>query len=135
MSNDRYYIYALVNPFNQQIFYVGITTKQVGVRLTQHIGKNDGTEEKNRAIRHIIAEGIPPYAIKLERCYGEANALNRERWWICQGISCGWPLTNQEALRANGGSVAPTLDAPPASSGEPETWESMFVVANEDNTQ
>jgi hypothetical protein len=55
-----YYVYGLVDPRNEQIFYVG---KGKGSRFLSHereAVQGDGTSAKHERIRQILAEGVRP---------------------------------------------------------------------------
>ena len=65
------YIYALINPINNLVFYVGATA-DVKKRLSSH--KTDryiSKSKKSLVLREIIESGIDAEILILDVCYGE----------------------------------------------------------------
>lgn len=75
------FIYGLVNPLTQEIFYVGKTFNLVK-RLWNHI-KNCENKQKYKIIQHIIENNKKPEILCLEKCSVE-NWKSREIYWIAE---------------------------------------------------
>ena len=89
-------IYALIDPRNNAIRYIGATCIGIEKRLKYHLGeakRHDGTHLW-RWLRVLINLGLSPLATKLEAVSIESSWQERERYWIAHGRSRGWRLTN-----------------------------------------
>lgn len=89
-------VYALIDPTNNEMFYIGVTTRLLSRRLGSHV--NDGRFPKSGSRRcdrigRILALGAKPVAVEIEqvepRCWPEA-----EEFWIAYFRSIGVELTN-----------------------------------------
>lgn len=102
-------IYALVDPRNRRIRYIGKTGDPV-IRLRDHIRSvRDNWPSKNphkeRWIRQLLcAKMIPTLVVLAEVDETDADAAERE--FITFGYDVGWPLTN---ISAGGGGGSTTL--------------------------
>lgn len=80
-------IYGLINPINNQIFYVGKTIGSLNQRLAAHIKDKEGNVKKREIIKGLIDQNISPSIRELE-CISFSNeseeeaALLREDFWI-----------------------------------------------------
>lgn len=78
----KYKIYCLKNPINNNIRYVGITTKTLSNRLTNHIYD---AKKKDRHvcnwINSLLLINTKPIIEQIEEC-DEANWQEREKYWI-----------------------------------------------------
>lgn len=101
------YIYALINPEDSTVFYIGKANNPKR-RLAYHISipKSDGNRHKKNKIKKILRRGYRPELRILEECTRE-NWKDRERYWIARGIELDWPLTNL----VNGGEGVTAWDA------------------------
>lgn len=89
-------IYALINPINSKVFYIGATT-QLEKRLKAHISDarlNRGNPQKNFIINEIIINGFMPLIEELEICHGYLAPMYAERFWIHLYTVQKHPLTN-----------------------------------------
>lgn len=95
-----YRVYVLKNPINDEIFYVGVTSKPLKHRLNGHMGglKNKPTA-KNEYILRLVEAGHKPIIEEIEvisaTCYiHRAYALHRELYWIRHHKEQNLALTN-----------------------------------------
>jgi len=73
------YIYALINPLNNKIFYVG-KTKSLIKRYKQHLKQIDRNYSKNNIIQLIIENNLQPILMVLEQVSN--NWEDREKFYI-----------------------------------------------------
>lgn len=97
------YIYALIDPFTEEIRYIGKSVNPKA-RLQGHCTNPDGTYRSNW-IQTIMAQGVKPNMRILEELPGGANWQDAERRWIAHGHANNWPLTNA----TSGGDGVPDL--------------------------
>jgi hypothetical protein len=87
MADKRYYVYALVDPRDGKIFYIG---KGCGDRIKQHVREARQRRSsvinarKCERIRDILAAGLAVEERVLARFAIERDALMRERDLILQ---------------------------------------------------
>jgi hypothetical protein len=98
------HIYALINPLDQTAFYVGATTRTLGLRLSSH--RNDAVQLKMGSakcdvIRVIEAQGRRAEIVELEVAPFD-DWVAAEQFWIAYLKGLGASLTN----RAIGGAGA-----------------------------
>lgn len=88
-------IYALVDPRNNAIRYVG-RAYEPQIRLGEHLRNVDGANGvKYRWLRELKKHGMLPRLEVLEGVYGSLeDADARERVWIQRFINAGAELTN-----------------------------------------
>ncbi len=101
-----YYIYVLKNPVNNEIFYVGKTTKELKMRLSGHLSDSGGETEKGKYILSILESGGKPIIESVEVIYGicyldKIKANQREYYWIKYYKNTGAPLTNKVGTDEN----------------------------------
>jgi len=66
-------IYALINPFNNEPFYVGSTNqKRLTSRLSGHLHGQEGTKQKKDLIKLIKSEGLKVEIMPLLVCSEKA---------------------------------------------------------------
>lgn len=93
------YIYGLVDPFTQQIRYIGKTVSTPIARLYSHICEARRCDpdrqhyHKNRWILGLLSRGVSPEIVILETVVGDAWQ-EAEKTWIRKGGETGWDLTN-----------------------------------------
>lgn len=93
------YIYALLDPRDQSVRYVGQTSKALPARLKTHI-KDCRTVKNHRAcwVKHLVSLDLKPAMFLLEEVPGEFWQ-EAERFWIAHFAATGARLTNS----TNGG--------------------------------
>jgi hypothetical protein len=99
MSNSITFIYALLDPRDEAVRYVGKTKRALPVRLSAHL--NDCRKARHRRarwLRELVAEGLKPRMILLEEVAASAWE-EAERRWIAHFKDEGADLTNSN----NGG--------------------------------
>ena len=82
-------IYALLDPRSDpsKVMYVGCTSGSVDSRLSRHIAhsKNEGhSAPKDKWLRSLLAEGLEPQCLILERVASGEDWESRERFWIAR---------------------------------------------------
>lgn len=94
MANRTYTVYALIDPRDNSVRYVGITERPINKRLAGHLLGNDGNKTKIAWISELDRLGISPIIRPLEQIKGRKETLEREQYWIQHFLSLGAPLTN-----------------------------------------
>lgn len=90
-----YVVYAIIDPRDCSIFYIG-ETRNFPRRCEQHLEGND--QLSGLLIQHIKQSGqIPQFAI-LEQCTSEEAALMAEMFWIETMKARGAKLSNSQAF-------------------------------------
>lgn len=89
-----YTIYALVDPRNGEIKYVGLT-KDVYVRFAQHIRGKSDHPQKDAWIQELKQAQILVHMEVLEQVEDLDLALNRENHWIDFWLAEGCKLFNR----------------------------------------
>lgn len=90
-------IYVLINPFNNEPFYVGSTKCKLAARLSGHINGMEGTKQKKALIKLIKMEGLRVEIMPLLVC-SEMAAIKCETHIYNLLIQEGYILY-QEAAR------------------------------------
>lgn len=85
------YIYALVDPFTDEIRYIGKTIRPKE-RLANECNEKTCTH-RCHWIQGLLAKGKRPNQIILETVNGD-NWQERERYWISEAKRLDWPLVN-----------------------------------------
>jgi hypothetical protein len=99
------FIYALRDPRNNEIRYIGITNN-LKRRLGWHIRKSKELHRySSRWIKGLIDAGHAPIMETLEAVESQSEAYAAEKRWIQYGIEQGWRLTNH----TEGGEGTPGL--------------------------
>jgi GIY-YIG catalytic domain len=95
---DGYFIYALVDPRDNGVRYIGITTKSVDERLTQHLNDAWYNKEKKAWFTELKRLGLAPEMEILQVIEGGPDAQyiakEREEYWIQEYLRLGIPLLN-----------------------------------------
>ncbi len=93
-TNQHAYIYALIDPRDGQVRYVGRSVNPKR-RYLAHLGisRSDPNEHKKSWIRVLQNASMRPILKVLEEVAKE-DAPGRELWWIQHGRDAGWNLTN-----------------------------------------
>lgn len=96
-TNRYYQIYALVDPRDNAICYVG-KTDDVQYRYYQHVHNMGGGKQERLWIKELKKLGLSPLLQILETISVSDDAhiviLQRERYWIDELVCAGAPLTN-----------------------------------------
>lgn len=93
MNTIPHFVYELVDPRGDSIFYVGITV-DLYARFRQHM-RCDGTNvQKDARIQEIRASGHLPIMRTRERVTTSSEASEREIYWIRYHLSQGVKLVN-----------------------------------------
>jgi hypothetical protein len=91
-----YTIYALRDPRDLQIHYVGLTENHPVWRLVQHLqDKKDLNREKLVWFAELKIVNARPDVTVLQYAPDMETALLYEQYWIRVGLQSGWPLTNR----------------------------------------
>lgn len=90
-----YCIYAIIDPRDDQVFYVGYSSS-FKRRCEQH--KNGQDSLSGLTIRQIKQNGFVPLFIRLENCEGKSAALMAEIFWIELFKSRGAKLSNAQGF-------------------------------------
>lgn len=91
-SQGKVYIYALVDPFTDEIRYIGKSVRP-RERLTNQCNERSNTH-RCHWIQSVMAKGKRPIQIILEELPADADWQAAEKRWIAHGREQGWPLTN-----------------------------------------
>jgi len=100
----KIYIYALIDPFTDEIRYIGKSVRPKE-RLTNQCNEHANTH-RCHWIQSVLAKGKRPIQKILEVLPPGSDWQSREKYWIAYGKQQDWPLTN-------GTSGGDGLDNPP----------------------
>jgi hypothetical protein len=92
---DQYAIYALIDPTDNLIYYVGKTCKPLQ-RFAQHLGARHHKGSKAAWLRSLEQQGQQPIMQILEIVESEEAALAKEQEWIRHFLEKGLPLLNAQ---------------------------------------
>src|SRR5712691_11915834 len=92
----KHTIYALIDPRNDVVRYIGMTATPLGHRLYLHLTNERGKRtKKTEWIRELQQADLQPNIQALEENIENAQqAGRRERHWIHHYLDSGAPLTN-----------------------------------------
>ena len=102
-SPGKIYIYALVDPFTEEIRYIGKSIRP-RERLTNQCNEKSNTY-RCHWIQSVLQKGKRPVQIILEELPHDADWQAAEKRWITYGREQSWPLTNA----TDGGDGVPGL--------------------------
>ncbi len=93
----RVLIYALIDPRDRRVRYVGRTVNRLRTRLREHVscamrGKGE-SQAKNEWILEVLSSGVRPGIVQLEEVLGD-NYGEREKAWIARFKEAGADLLN-----------------------------------------
>lgn len=93
-----YKIYYLITEYDDQIKYIGLTKRNLSVRLKSHIYKAKNTTRLNKAQSWIISRINSGYDIIIEKIESNIKSLDeaneREKYWIKYYKDVGYDLKN-----------------------------------------
>jgi len=92
VSNRTYTIYALLDPRDDAVRYIGLT-EYPDERLKQHI-QGDGNIPKRQWIRALRQLGLSPLMHTIEKVQTLSAAFEREGYWINHYLHEGAKLVN-----------------------------------------
>lgn len=92
----QYAIYALIDPTDEKVYYVG-QTRNPHRRLEQHLAARHHRGKKGEWLRQLNQKGQQPLMKILEIVAGEKAALAKEQEWIRHFLEGEMPLLNHEA--------------------------------------
>lgn len=95
LGNEAYQVYALVDPRDKTIRYVGVSIN-AHIRLTQHMreAKYQGEKKKRAWLAELEQQGLQPILEILETVDAGLFTTDREKYWIDTFLDAGAPLTN-----------------------------------------
>lgn len=92
MKYEPVYIYALIDPRDDVIRYIGKSIDP-DYRYVQHMNEKVSNKGKIAWIAGLELEDLQP-EMKVLEIANEKNWEEREKWWIERGREFGWPLLN-----------------------------------------
>jgi hypothetical protein len=89
-------VYALIDPRDNEVRYIGKTFRSVHRRLRRHLSPCylKGNTHKERWLRQLIARGLEPAVVVLETCATDEELCSAERRHIAEHRTRGVRLTN-----------------------------------------
>lgn len=96
LSPGQYAIYALIDPTDELVYYVGQTRSPKG-RLAAHLAERHHDGKKGEWLRRLKHKGQQPLMLVLEVVRGEETVLAREQEWIQHFLEEKMPLLNAQA--------------------------------------
>lgn len=88
-------IYALINPINNQVFYIG-ATYDIDSRYRNHVNEKKGTTFKCQVINEIRANNKKPEILVLDKCQREEVSF-LEEFYIDLFSYYGFELNQQKS--------------------------------------
>lgn len=95
-------IYALIDPTDNQIRYVGKTIYNLSTRLSQHIRDKNNKTYKFKWINSLLNKNAKPKIVLIEEVF-EDEWIEKERMYIRLFNSMGFKLTNTSEGGEGGG--------------------------------
>lgn len=93
LSPCPHYVYELVDPRYQSVFYVGITIDLLE-RFKQHMHCDGVNPQKDQRIQEILEAGHLPIMRTIEQVLTRDQAIQREQYWIADRLQLGALLVN-----------------------------------------
>lgn len=102
-ASMRCEIYALLDPRDLRVRYVGRARECRKRRLKQHLAAaaTEGSAA-GRWLRELVMLGRLPVCVLLERTVGAPAAVAAEQRWHAEGLRLGWPLLNRQRPSGSG---------------------------------
>jgi hypothetical protein len=98
VSSTPHSIYKMICPLIRAVRYIGITTRSLNKRLSQHMTGNSGTEYKQSWINDLRLRGLKPQIEPASEAPNEREAQLEELRHIYHAIQQGYPIVNSEAM-------------------------------------
>jgi excisionase family DNA binding protein len=99
--HKSYQIYALIDPSDGSVRYVGLS-RDAQLRLREHLNGGGGNRQERRWIHSLLKSGLSPILQILETIEASNDALTiaceRELYWIHEMDRLGHPLLNVSGL-------------------------------------
>jgi excisionase family DNA binding protein len=99
--HKSYQIYALIDPRDNSVRYVGFS-RDAQLRLREHLNGGGGNGQERRWIHRLLKSGLSPILQVLETIEASEDALTiaceRELYWIHEMARSGHPLLNVSGL-------------------------------------
>lgn len=137
-----YYVYGIIDPTENMIGYVGITSNTPQRRLVQHLRQDDrdGKGSKRQWLDGLLENGFMPTVITLQVVDTVQQAQIVEKWWIAHGQMIGWPLRNSKhyvrPVPVSDGGNTSEFDADETATLEDEQSASdIYIMLDDDNVQ
>ncbi len=89
-----YTVYALLDPRDDSIRYIGLTATDVHRRLQRHLKETDINPAKIAWIRELRELNLTPIPWELEHIEEQKQAVFKEKFWINFCLFGGEPLLN-----------------------------------------
>jgi hypothetical protein len=95
-DNKQHHVYVLLNPITKEVFYVGVTIKNLNDRLLTHIWSSNhkSKSKKSEFIKQLLDNGISPIIQTIEVVKDGINQYDREKFWIAYYKEQGSNLVN-----------------------------------------
>src|SRR6266516_584589 len=97
MNGTPHTVYKMICPLIKAVRYIGITTRDLNKRLSQHMQGDSGTEYKQSWINDLRLHGLKPFIEPASEAPNEREAKLEELRYIYHSIQHGHPLVNGEA--------------------------------------
>jgi predicted GIY-YIG superfamily endonuclease len=102
-KKEQTYIYALKDPRDNAIWYVG-KSNDPRYRYHRHLFDKTSNRYKTQWMKDLLYSGHKPILMFLEKVESTFR-LEAERHWIELGYRRGWPLTNIFMFEGNKGDL------------------------------
>lgn len=99
-AKNNWSIYAIRNPIDGSLFYVGKTSKHTDIRLNEHYKSHNLKVRKK--IELIIKKGLTPEIVCLCKCSFN-QSYNKEQYWISKLLNDGHILYNKVLINSKRG--------------------------------
>ena len=95
-QEDTTVIYGLVDPRNNEVFYIGLTNN-LYLRFKQHMLMAGDNRRKQDRIQAVLDAHMLPWMLTLEVVDSNEDPREREQAWIEAYLNDGYELLNDEA--------------------------------------
>lgn len=99
MTNE-FHIYALIDPRDGLVYYVGQTTRPDMRKISPLRGSKDDRNPKSKWVEELKAAGVMPVMEIVDSINGTLeDAISKEQQWILKHFESGSPLRNHRLIR------------------------------------